>query len=32
MPAQDDSTQHPQPITVVVVDDEPMIRGPWLRH
>ena len=27
MPAQHDSTQHPQPITVVVVDDEPMIRG-----
>jgi DNA-binding NarL/FixJ family response regulator len=27
MPAQHDSTQHPRPITVVVVDDEQMIRG-----
>ena len=27
MPAQHDSTQRPRPITVVVVDDEQMIRG-----
>jgi DNA-binding NarL/FixJ family response regulator len=27
MPAQQHSAQHPRPITVVVVDDEPMIRG-----
>ena len=27
MPAQHDSTQRPRPLTVVVVDDEPMIRA-----
>ena len=27
MPAQHDSTQRPRPITVIVVDDEQMIRG-----
>src|ERR1700693_1881718 len=27
MPAQHDATQRPRPITVVVVDDEQMIRG-----
>jgi two-component system, NarL family, response regulator LiaR len=31
MPAQHDSTQHPRPITVVVVDDEQMIRGALAR-
>ena len=31
MPAQYDSTQHPRPITVVVVDDEQMIRGALAR-